>query len=217
MKNINFLFLVYVVVLSIFSSCESTLNPAKEVDTFDTKVDRVTFSENEYDRILRLQKWGEITPEQRYYLWVDKLKQTLTKPISEQQRLLIEQLIADLTPSLFDYNNVQFSLILKSLEDKYLPKVEEYFTFDEQVRIFASLLDFNPTHSISELKLKDRQLLNDSENIVESRRDCNCRWSCWPEDDYAICGPGDCARGSLGCGFLWLQGCSGVCRFFKGG
>lgn len=175
MKDVIF----YLSISFILASCDNgtTFNTSEEAGIIDAKFERITFSENEYDRDMRLSKWRETTPNHRYYLWVDKLTQVLTQPLSEQQRLLIGQLSAKLSPALFDYNNPQFPLMLKSLEDEYLSKVEKYFSFDEQVMIFASLQDFNPLRLLERATRKNPK---DSTGYmeVESRGDCNCRWSC---------------------------------------
>lgn len=140
-----------------------------------------------------LVKWNQITPSERYGIWIEKLNEAYGMPKwNANQRDKIKAYKDLLSPGFFDglHTDAQDSLMYLDACTVFSPR--------EVARLFMDVYPF--------------------ETVIEMRPsvDCKCRWSIW-------CGlQSDCRYGGCditpgGCGMWGTAECKGLCDFSPNG
>ena len=192
------------------TNCDKTASQ----DELNTAVTRATFYTVAPSE--RLNIYAKLSPAQKLELWKSKLSQSAAQAVNEFQREAILNLNSKLSKDLFNQNDINIFKNGPLME--WLDRYGDYFTDMEGILIFGNLVDFNPASTANlNSTLTYRDLLMADKDSVSVRYvkapDCTCRHG-------AYCSSiGDCDKGAggcketsvVGCGWLWLQKCNGLC------
>lgn len=144
-------------------------------------------------------------------LWINKFENIGNQDyITDYKEVLINELIAKIKSQRLDtfYLSNEMKNIGVLLADQ--------FSEDDFIKTFSSL-DLNILSGVNTpicIKCKE-EILRNNENIIEEiggngLPKCNCNWTCGDELASHHCtGPKCCNRTRYGCGFLWLNPCTG--------
>lgn len=188
-----------------------------------TAVTRATF--NTVIPSERLEIYFKLSPVQKLSLWKSKLNQSAAQTVTELQREAILSLDNKLSEELFSQNDI--NIFENEIFMDWLDRYGDSFTEIEGILIFEDLVDFNPASTVNfkstrtyrEMLIADKQnsynTKEEDKNSVSARYEkpeCTCRHG-------AYCSSiGDCENNTefcedtnLGCGWLWLQSCNGLC------
>ncbi|MGP1501987.1 MAG: bacteriocin fulvocin C-related protein [Bergeyella cardium] len=172
-----------------------------------------------------------LSTDSKLELWKSKLEQVAREDISDEQKKLITKISDELSTikddnfdgqKLFEYaiRMAQitpedefirmFSQIgdYKRNEDSYKGFVASTKKTSSKSHIEADLVDY--LSKMKEGKAK-AELYKDSNISINARkRPCNCKWTC---GFYESIKSDNCIPSTGGCGFLWIQECTGYVGF----
>lgn len=132
-------------------------------------------------------KWAQLSPEQKYEVWIEKLAETKELPQwSSAQKSKILQLSSALSPTTFQ------KLFTDAEELAWHESALNIFSEGEIARIFMDVYTF------------DHEL-----DLGPIRKSCTCRWSIWC-GAMNTCDYGGCDEVG-GCGWFNNVNCKGLC------
>ena len=193
--------------LLVIQSCRSSA---------DEKMDEYRNDLDLKSELVKKETFKGLSTSEKIDLWKSKLNQILSQDLTNEQKNLVEQIKNEI-PNLNsqEYNGVK--LIELSIQmAKITPQ-------DEFIRMFSFLGDYKRSSTEYSKVIENDLIVNDLEtflNTVKTRNsafyenetinksakpECNCKWTCGMYggvDD-------NCTGSSSGCGFLWLQSCTG--------
>lgn len=167
----------------------------------------------------------KLNTDSQLELWQNKLEQIKRENISDEQRNLINNISKELS-------NIEEKNFNGQKLFEYAVEMAQITPEDEFIRMFSKLEDYKrnegsykgfvssqESHSksfietdlleylsrIKEGKVKIKLYKGDDSSSSTERPACNCKWTC------SFYGPRNtkCDFSTAGCGFLWLQECTG--------
>ncbi|MES2276868.1 MAG: bacteriocin fulvocin C-related protein [Bacteroidota bacterium] len=146
--------------------------------------------------------YGLLKPIERYLLWVDNIK-VASANFTPQQKLLTVELIAFLTPQLFDKPDLGGAA---SFREQWLTKAKKIFTAD-QIKDLAYNI-YSSTDQKAQLSVnQEGPKLNKCNCNTGSNYSCGGATFCPNDFDHADCRD----PSSWGCGFVGLWACDNLC------
>lgn len=151
-------------------------------------------------------------------LWKSKLEQIKNENISSEQKSIINNISIEVSKINNDNYDGQ-----KLFE--YAIQMAKITPEDEFIRMFSLIGDYKKNSSLYKSSFTNSNIVSDLENylikIQKNKRNfyannfstkslrptCNCRWTCV---FYTNVTNDNCNSSVSGCGFLWIQECTGV-------
>lgn len=205
--NLKFL---KIFIITVIISSAALFSCTREENSNPSEIDRSEFLVGKNSDEIRTS-FRELSVDDKFALWDNKLEQLLTQKLPTNQLDLIKELKVEMN-NVRTGNQNRFQEIAINLAE----------TIPEQdfILMFSNLSDykfsgkfnsktFSPNYVIEDLRnLKlhfEKANNHDLNNSVSKKPECSCRWSCWMTGGQST---GNCIKTDGGCGFLLIQDCT---------
>lgn len=165
---------------------------------------------SELSRRDQIIQYNKLSPSQKCDVWRNKISQVLQTELSNQQRLIVQDIYEHISPAFFDIDESQ--LLSDNFIEDWSVEAVRVFAPHQINMMFGRIEDYVPSTKNSK-SVSDRN--NGGSTPEPPGPDCHCKGtlinSCefyWME---CVSGVENCNPKPRGCGFLWQQPCSGRC------
>ena len=146
--------------------------------------------------------YRRLSEDKKKELWVDKLHQIQSQPLSPEQLTLVQELETEVTR-----NGSEFLMENEKIRAIGL-RLAAITPRENFVQMFSSLEDYkysggSKTGVCNEC-IADMQTENVRNPLGTRSKPCNCNWTC---DSVPGSSTSNCEPTGSGCGFLWLSSC----------
>lgn len=212
MKKVFLSVFTFSVVLFTIYSCtkEEKYSCDNEIDCW-VKENKDKYAKISRDELVKLDfekqapLWRSLAPSEKLRVFQEKLdKVILEEKLSSKEITFINQIKAELKPSIYDENsNFDESIYIKRCIETL------NWSFERVGFVFGNIM--------TEKELKEAMSLIKNSNQLKLKPQketlsCHCKytsWSCLYGDQCE----GGCAGTSWGCGWFWAENCSGRCFY----
>ncbi|PZU86961.1 MAG: hypothetical protein DI529_07990 [Chryseobacterium sp.] len=165
------------------------------------------------------ETFRNLTTDSKVKIWESKLNQVLIQDLTKEQRVLVEALKGEIknmnSPTYNGVKLIELGIALAKItpENDYIKMVSslENYTTTKNVKIGKINNVFvvkDLENFLIRVKKRNKLIIEESQSsggITNKKPVCNCSWTCGMYggvDD-------NCTASNGGCGFLWLQDCTG--------
>lgn len=189
------------ILILLFTACSDNQN---EVLQNSEQLRAAFLAQKNYQQIKK--DYLALEESTKNELWLEKLNQLKQLDLSEEHKILIQELSDQLGR---DTSDLKMITALAVELAKITPE-------QDFLMMFGNLEDYQPRNDggfhddLISVELQESLLsISSPEKEVKSLSgktpDCNCSWTCdWYNNGYSDT---NCNETTTGCGFLWLQSC----------
>lgn len=213
MKSTKFQIILIVIVTFLTYSCSNDTSEENAAD-FQAKSiekDLAYFTKIQHEE--QRTEFLSLDLEDRVSIWNEKLDVLIASIENADERDVVNQIASSINQELVSQSMTQ-NIFEQELEGKLNTLVNEYGWSDDA--IFVTFASLYPVKQISNQQKNSFQSPSFEFSIDDAgfELDCNCRWGsigCSGNDcnDKKAC-PSE-PEDEMGCGFLFLQSCTGQC------
>ena len=211
MRKMFFALLTASTLILTFNSCKESSESVLQEQNEST----VAVKNNMLARTTSMQKsdFNDLSTLDKIRVWDNKLEQVLTENLTNQQRVLVENIRIELPKvALENYDGIALA--------EYGLEMAKITPENEFVRMFAMLENYERDNSQYSGVLNNENIISDMNIFLQevqenkalyakekiSLKSCNCKWTCgWYAGNHD-----NCEKTTSGCGFLWMSACTGA-------
>lgn len=241
MKIIVQTLVILLVTVIVMTSCQKENNNNPSVNKLESDIVSRLISEKDHD-VISLSFGTQLDYNQRYEFVIKRLAIIeSTAKLSDEQKIVIREVIGLLKPEFYIPNSNANKIFLNSTFSPYKSKIASLFTLDEMKSIFASFdhpaeVQKLVVSSFAEIKCGENEYYTECmQGTLPCKAGCECKpgyvrntegkcvdiktigeCNCTQSDNW--CGSGiscltrSCKSPIIGCGWLTLSTCDGLCN-----